>query len=65
MTKALDDDVLAARMRQGDQGAFAMLTTRYWAAVHRIARSMLSDPSRAGEVAEKTFLAMLDAVSAK
>src|SRR5260370_42613740 len=46
-------------MRGGDQDAFATLTTRYWAAVHRIAWSMLPDPSKAGEVAEETFLQAL------
>src|SRR5258708_24749086 len=46
-------------MRSGDAVAFAALATRYWSAVHRIARNMLPDPSRAGEVAEETFLRAL------
>jgi RNA polymerase sigma-70 factor (ECF subfamily) len=54
-----DDDVLSERMRRGDRGAFATLTTRYWAAVHRICWNMLPDPSKAGEVAEETFLQAL------
>jgi RNA polymerase sigma-70 factor (ECF subfamily) len=53
--KGLDDDVLAERMRRGERGSFAMLTTRYWAAVHRIARNMLPDQANAREVAEETF----------
>jgi hypothetical protein len=40
-SKDLDDEVLAERIRRGDRDAFAMLTTRYWTAVHRIARNML------------------------
>ncbi len=59
MGEALDDDTLSERMRGGDQDAFATLTTRYWAAVHRIAWSMLLDQSKAGEVAEETFLQAL------
>jgi RNA polymerase sigma-70 factor (ECF subfamily) len=59
MRMALDDDVLSERMRRGDQSAFATLTTRYWAAVHRIAGSMLPDQSKADEVAEETFLRAL------
>jgi RNA polymerase sigma-70 factor (ECF subfamily) len=59
MRKALDDDVLSERMRRGDKGAFATLATRYWAAVHRIAWNMLPDQSKAGEVAEETFLQAL------
>jgi RNA polymerase sigma-70 factor (ECF subfamily) len=59
MRKAPDDDVLSERMRRGDRGAFATLTTRYWAAVHRIAWNMLPDQSKAGEVAEETFLQAL------
>jgi RNA polymerase sigma-70 factor (ECF subfamily) len=51
--------VLSERMRHGDRGAFATLTTRYWAAVHRIAWNMLPDPSKAREVAEETFLRAL------
>jgi RNA polymerase sigma-70 factor (ECF subfamily) len=51
--------VLAERMRCGEHVAFAMLTTRYWTAVHRIARNMLPDPSKAREVAEETFLRAL------
>jgi RNA polymerase sigma-70 factor (ECF subfamily) len=62
MTNGLDDDlddVLAERMRRGEHVAFAMLATRYWTAVHRIARNMLPDQSKAREVAEETFLRAL------
>lgn len=59
MSEALNDDELSERMRRGDEGAFATLTTRYWAAVHRIAGNMLPDPCKAGEVAEETFLQAL------
>jgi RNA polymerase sigma-70 factor, ECF subfamily len=55
----MDDHVLYERMRGGDQSAFATLTTRYWAAVHRIVGNMSSDQSKASEVAEKTFLQAL------
>jgi RNA polymerase sigma-70 factor (ECF subfamily) len=51
-----DDDMLAERIRRGDRDAFAMLTTRYWTAVHRIAGNMLPDQAKAREVAEETFL---------
>lgn len=53
------DEALARRVRRGDACAFATLTTRYWSAVHRIARNMLPDPSRAREIAEETFLRAL------
>jgi RNA polymerase sigma-70 factor, ECF subfamily len=56
MKKGPDDDVLFERMRCADRGAFATLTTRYWAAVHRIARNMLPNQAEADEVAEETFL---------
>src|SRR5258708_28539345 len=46
-------------MRSGDAVAFAALATRYWSAVHRIARNMLPDQSKAREVAEETFLRAL------
>src|SRR5260370_7553214 len=46
-------------MRSGDAVAFAAHATRYWSAVPRIARNMLPDPSKAGEVAEETFLRAL------
>src|SRR5260370_40911055 len=59
MGKGLGDDVVSERMRDGDRGAFATLTTRYWTAVHRIAGNMLPDPSKAREVAEETFLRAL------
>lgn len=59
MRKGLDDDVLSERMRHGDRGAFATLTARYWAAVHRITWNMLPDQSKAREVAEETFLRAL------
>jgi RNA polymerase sigma-70 factor (ECF subfamily) len=54
--KGLEDDVLAERIRRGERGAFVMLTTRYWTAVHHIARNMLPDQAKAREVAEETFL---------
>jgi len=53
------DEVLANHVRRGDKAAFAALATRYWTAVHRIARNMLPDRSKAGEVAEETFLRAL------
>jgi RNA polymerase sigma-70 factor (ECF subfamily) len=53
------DEVLLERMRRGDRIAFAALATRYWIAVHRIARNMLPDESKAREVAEDTFLQAL------
>jgi RNA polymerase sigma-70 factor (ECF subfamily) len=59
MTSSPDDDVLAERMRRGDRGAFAMLTTRYWTSVHRIAWNMLPDQLKAREVAEETFVRAL------
>ncbi len=59
MTSGPNDDVLAERMRRGDRGAFAMLTTRYWTSVHRIAWNMLPDQPKAREVAEETFVRAL------
>jgi RNA polymerase sigma-70 factor (ECF subfamily) len=53
------DEALTQRVRRGDAVAFAALATRYWTAVHRIARNMLPDPSQAREVAEETFLRAL------
>jgi RNA polymerase sigma-70 factor (ECF subfamily) len=54
-----DDDVLAERMRRGEHDSFAMLTSRYWTAVHRIARNLLADPTKAREVALRAFLGAL------
>jgi RNA polymerase sigma-70 factor, ECF subfamily len=59
MTSSADDEVLAGRMRRGDRGAFATLTTRYWTSVHRIAWNMLPDQPEAFEVAEETFVRAL------
>jgi DNA-directed RNA polymerase specialized sigma24 family protein len=59
MRNGVDDDVLARRMHLGEHVAFAMLTTRHWAAVHRIAGNMLPDQSKARQVAEETFLKVL------
>jgi RNA polymerase sigma-70 factor (ECF subfamily) len=59
MTSSPDDDVLAERMRRGDRGAFATLTTRYWTSVHRIAWNMLPDQRKAREVAEEAFVRAL------
>lgn len=51
-----DDHLLYERVRRGDRSAFATLTTRYWAAVHRIVHNMSPDQSKASELVEKTFL---------
>jgi hypothetical protein len=51
-----DDDMLAERMRRGEHASFAMLTSRYWTAVHCIARNLLADPSKAREVDRVAFV---------
>ena len=55
-SEAQVDEVLAQRMRRGDDVAFAALATRYWTALHRIGWNMLPDPSEAGELAEAALL---------
>ncbi len=59
MPGRLSDEVLSERLRRGDHAAFATLTIRYWAPVHRIARNMLPQQSEADEVAEHAFLQAL------
>jgi DNA-directed RNA polymerase specialized sigma24 family protein len=63
-TRQMDpDEVLFARTRRGDGVAFAALVTRYWNAVHRIGWNMLPGKAAAAEVAEATFLAVLQGAS--
>jgi RNA polymerase sigma-70 factor (ECF subfamily) len=59
VSQDLGNDALAERMRRGEQAAFVTLTSRYWTGVQRLARNLLSDPSRAREVAQEVFLRAL------
>ncbi len=55
-----DEEAMAARMLQGDQEAFALLYERYFPRVYDLAFRMLGDPDLALDVAQDTFLKLLE-----
>lgn len=50
-----DDDTLIARYREGDEGAFAAIYTRYYRLVFAICLSVLSSRDDAADAAQDTF----------
>ncbi|MFZ5787127.1 MAG: RNA polymerase sigma factor [Acidobacteriota bacterium] len=53
------DDTTIARLRAGDEGAFRELLARHHANLVRFARTFVSSPATAEEVAQETWLAVL------
>ena len=59
-----EDQDLVARLRQGDETAFAALIDRHHAALRRLARTFVSSDAVAEEVAQDTWVAVLDGLAA-
>ncbi len=55
-----DEEAMAARMLRGDPEAFALLYERYFPRVYDLAFRMLGDPDLALDVAQDTFLRLLE-----
>jgi RNA polymerase sigma-70 factor (ECF subfamily) len=57
-----NEQELVAALRVGDEGAFAALVDRYHASLVRLARMYVRQPSVAEEVAQETWLAVLNGI---
>jgi RNA polymerase sigma-70 factor (ECF subfamily) len=57
-----DDSVLVARLREGDEMAFAELIDRYGAMMLRVAQMYVRDRATAEEVVQETWLAVLNGI---
>ena len=55
-----DDGALVAAHNSGDERAFAMIVRRYQRPVYRMALRWSRDPDEADELAQRTFLRLLD-----
>ena len=55
-----DDEDLVTRLRQGDEAAFTTLIDRHHGALRRLARMFVSSDAAAEEVAQDTWVAVLD-----
>lgn len=53
------DAALVARLRDGDEAAFALLVSRHHAQMHRLARNHVNSDAAAEEVVQETWLAVL------
>ena len=56
------DEELVAALRAGDEAAFAELVERYQSSLVRVARMYVRDRSTAEEVAQETWLAVLNGI---
>jgi RNA polymerase sigma-70 factor, ECF subfamily len=56
------EEELVAALRAGDEGAFAALVDRYHASLVRLARMYVRDRAVAEEVAQETWLAVLNGI---
>ena len=54
---------LIAKLRAGDEPAFAMLVDRYHAAMRRLARTFVSTDAAADEVVQDTWIVVLDGIA--
>lgn len=57
-----DDAVLVAGLRCGDERAFGWLLDRYDRSLRRLARTFVADAATADEVAQETWLAVVEGV---
>lgn len=55
----VDDRALLARLRTGDEAAFAALVEQYDGALRRVARTFVRTPSAADEVVQETWLGVV------
>ena len=58
----LDDDVLVAALRRGDETAFGWLLGRYDRSLRRLAGTFVASPATADEVAQETWLAVIEGI---
>jgi RNA polymerase sigma-70 factor, ECF subfamily len=56
------DDVLAERLRSGDEDAFALLLDGWSGGMLRVARSFVSTEESAAEVVQETWLAVIEGI---
>jgi len=56
------DQVLAARLRQGDEAAFVLLLDGWSGGMLRLARSFVSTEESAAEVVQETWLAVIEGI---
>lgn len=56
------DEVLTARLRQGDETAFAVLLDGWSGGMLRLARSFVSTEESAAEVVQETWLAVIEGI---
>ncbi|TCO51406.1 RNA polymerase sigma-70 factor (ECF subfamily) [Kribbella antiqua] len=56
------DDVLVARLRSGDEDAFALLLDGWSGGMLRLARSFVSTEASAAEVVQETWLAVIEGI---
>jgi RNA polymerase sigma-70 factor (ECF subfamily) len=59
---AVDDAELAARLRAGDETAFAGVIHAYGRALHRVARCYVPTEAAADEAVQETWLAVIDGI---
>ena len=62
MEGAPSDDVLVARLRDGDETAFALLLDGWSGGMLRLARSFVSTEESAAEVVQETWLAVIEGI---
>lgn len=59
MARIDEDEVLAQRARRGEPAAFAMVATRWWPSLYRIALNMLGTESEAAAASRMALLLVL------
>ena len=52
----MEEQDLLARVRAGDEAAFARLFDLHWPGVHRLLTRLVGDPEAAGDVAQEVFV---------
>ncbi len=60
MNQGSDDSALVARLRAGDESAFRDLLVAHHASMVRVARSFVRNPATAEEVAQETWLKVIE-----
>jgi RNA polymerase sigma-70 factor, ECF subfamily len=59
----LEESALVARLRAGDEEAFARLVSKYYGPLVRLAMSFVSERSAAEEVVQETWLGVIRGLS--
>jgi RNA polymerase sigma-70 factor (ECF subfamily) len=58
----VDDQILVASLRRGDEAAFAWLLDRYGASLQRLARSYVATAAAAEEAVQETWVAVITGI---